>query len=99
MAPPDGTNTNPVRWDLYVAQVVRGSLLVGALDETLVTNATLPSAANGVNEVHLVTFEVSIEDLTPGDFFAFTLWRKGATDANTDSAGVLALEWSGYYLR
>lgn len=90
----DGTDTNTVQWDLYTAEVPGGAVL-GALTETLNSQSI---AGVAVAETVIETdFEVNIPNLVPGDFFAFTLWRKGSTDANGDAAGVLAMQWEGSF--
>lgn len=94
----DGTNVNPVRWDVYVVQIREGDA-IGALTEDLVTITDQPSGANAANEIMRASGDFYIEDLVPGDFFAFMLYRRGATDANTDTAGVTSMEWSGYFAR
>lgn len=90
----DGTNVGTVRWDAYVAQVKEGDVL-GALTEVLVTQT--PTTSGTAEEVFETEFEFNIPDVLPGDFFAFTLWRLGSTDTNTDTAGVLAMQWEGTF--
>lgn len=84
--------------DVYLVQVREGDTL-GALAETLVTNATQPSAANAAEEVHVVTFEFRVPTLLPGELFGFMLYGRRATDSNTDDAQVLTLAWDGYFWR
>ena len=92
----DGVDANAVQWDLYVAPVSIGDV-IGALTEVLHSNTSTPTGATVAGQVWEVEFPVDVQHLANGDFIAFSLWRKGATDTNTDTANLLTVAWSGFF--
>lgn len=92
----DGTDANPVQWNLYVAQVRAGDV-IGVLAQQTISNTEAPTGTAVSGKVWEVDFNVDVPRLKPGDFISFMLWRLGATDSNSDTANVMALKWSGRF--
>lgn len=92
----DGTDTNTVNWRVYLTLVENNDVLSSTVEELSPVNQNIPGIGVA-NKVQETEFDFRIPDAVPGDSFAFSLWRMGGTDTNPDDAGVLTIEWRGYF--
>lgn len=92
-----GTSTNAVQWVLYAGIIEQNDTLNSTVSElTPVTQSVSPTS--GIANTTLRTaFDFDISNSVPGDTLAFVLKRNGPTDLNNDAAGVLSIEWKGYF--